>query len=104
MNREMRRHPSQVKPGKGGSRTPAVRPTLTGGTGGGNLGRSRSGGMLRPNWIRDIWSELRKVQWPTREEAWHLTWVVVLVSVAVGLALGGLDSGFGWVMEHTVLR
>ncbi|MDQ6739059.1 MAG: preprotein translocase subunit SecE [Actinomycetota bacterium] len=96
-NREMRRHPTQAKR-SGGGKPPAVRQTLTGG--GGSPGR---GGALRANWLRDIVSELRKVQWPTREEAWHLTWVVVLVSVSVGVVLGGLDSGFGWFMEHTVL-
>jgi preprotein translocase SecE subunit len=103
-NREMRRHPAQAKPGKAGGRSPAIRPTLTGGSAGGG-GRARTGGsVLRPNWIKDIISELRKVQWPTREEAWNLTLVVVLVSVVVGVALGGIDSAFGWLMEHTVLR
>lgn len=101
MNRELRRHPTQAKPGRG-ARTPAVRQTLTGGSGG-PPGRGRAGGVMRANWLRDIISELRKVQWPTREEAWHLTWVVVLVSFAVGIVLGSLDSGFGWFMEHTVL-
>ncbi len=100
-NREMRRHPTQAKQGRGG-KPPAVRQTLTSG-GGGLPGRGRAGGALRANWLRDIISELRKVQWPTREEAWHLTWVVVLVSVSVGIVLGGLDTGFGWFMEHTVL-
>lgn len=104
MNRQMRRQSAKT-PAKSGNRAPAVRPTLMGGTGGGGGGRvSRSGSLLRPNWIMDIVSELRKVQWPTREEAWHLTWVVILVSVAVGVVLGGLDSGFGWFMEHTILR
>ena len=37
-------------------------------------------------------------------EAWHLTLVVILVSVVVGVALGAFDSGFGWFMEHTVLQ
>jgi len=100
MNREARRHPVQAKPGRGGGgRTPAVRPTLSGG------GPARAGGSaLRPTWIKDIISELKKVQWPTREEAWHLTLVVILVSVVVGVALGGLDSAFGWFMEHTILK
>src|SRR5438552_7856158 len=108
MNREMRRQQERMKPAKPG-RTP--RSALTGGGGGGGRaavgglgGRGRGAAFLRPNWIKDIFSELRKVQWPTRQEAWHLTWVVVLVSLVVGVTLGGLDSAFGWFLEHTVLQ
>src|SRR5712692_10519086 len=104
MNREMRRQQERMKPAKP-ARTPALRPALAGGGAGSGGGiRGRSGSLLRPNWIKDIISELRKVQWPTRQEAWHLTWVVVLVSLAVGVTLGGLDSAFGWFLEHTVLQ
>ncbi len=102
MNREMRRHQDRLKPAKN-ARTPAMRTTLTGPSGGRTAAVSR-GSILRPNWIKDIISELKKVQWPTREEAWHLTWVVVLVSLVVGVALGGLDQAFGWFMQHAILR
>ncbi|HLZ68605.1 MAG TPA: preprotein translocase subunit SecE [Dehalococcoidia bacterium] len=107
MNREARRHPPQAKPGRGG-RASSARPSLS--TGGVSSGRggARLGGagrsLFRANWLQDIWSEMKKVQWPTRTEAWHLTLVVILVSVVVGVALGGIDSGFGWFMEHTVLK
>jgi preprotein translocase subunit SecE len=30
--------------------------------------------------------------------------VVVVVSVAVGLALGGIDLFFNWLIENTLLR
>jgi preprotein translocase subunit SecE len=60
--------------------------------------------MFRPTWLQDIVSELKKVQWPTRSEAWNLTLVVILVSVVVGVALGAFDSAFGWFMEHIVLQ
>jgi|SRR5579883_3364091 preprotein translocase SecE subunit len=99
MNRQMRRQQAQTKvaPRPAGPRTP-MRPTALAG------GAARPGGtrgsMLRPNWIRDIWSELKKVQWPTRQEAWNLTLVVILVSVVVGAALGGLDTAFGWFLQH----
>jgi preprotein translocase subunit SecE len=59
---------------------------------------------LLPRWIVDIITELRKVVWPTRHDTLHLTVVVLVVSVAIGAALGGLDLGFAWLVEHVLLR
>jgi preprotein translocase SecE subunit len=36
-------------------------------------------------------SELRKVAWPTQRETINLTIVVIALSIAVGLFLGGFD-------------
>jgi preprotein translocase subunit SecE len=52
----------------------------------------------------DIISELRKVVWPSRQEAMHLTMVVVIVSAILGALLGGIDIGFGWLIDNTLLR
>lgn len=49
--------------------------------------------------IREIRSELRKVVWPTRDEAIRLTLVVIGVSAAVGLSLGLVDSIFSWMFQ-----
>ena len=46
-------------------------------------------GLVR--WFRETRGELRKVVWPTREEALRLTRVVVLLALAMGLLLGVLD-------------
>jgi preprotein translocase subunit SecE len=35
--------------------------------------------------------ELRKVVWPTRQEAIRMTWVVVVVVIILSLLLGGFD-------------
>ena len=45
-------------------------------------------------YIRETRSELRKVVWPTREETLNLTGVVLLVTLAMTVYLGGLDSIF----------
>ena len=50
-------------------------------------------------WARDIRSELRKVAWPTKEDAARLTAVVLVISIAVGLFLGGVDALFGALMQ-----
>ncbi len=58
----------------------------------------RAGGM-----IREIRTELRKVVWPTRDEAIRLTAVVIGVSAVVGFFLGGLDTLFT-TMFQVILR
>ncbi|MDO8614410.1 MAG: preprotein translocase subunit SecE [Dehalococcoidia bacterium] len=64
------------------------------------------GGILawRPRFFMDIISELRKVVWPTREDTVHLTVVVVIVTIILGAVLGGIDIGFGWLIDRTLLK
>ena len=45
-------------------------------------------------WWRETIGELHKVVWPTPQEAWRLTKIVMLVVVAMGVILGGLDFVF----------
>ncbi len=51
--------------------------------------------VKKPNFIQKYVSEtigeLRKVTWPTRKEATNLTLIVIVVVIAMGLLLGGLD-------------
>ena len=44
-------------------------------------------------WWRETVGELHKVSWPTRQEAWRLTRIVLVVMVLVGIFLGLLDYG-----------
>ncbi len=53
---------------------------------------------------QDIVNELKKVSWPTREETTRLTVAVIAVTVTIGLLLGGVDMGFNWVADNTLLR
>ena len=46
------------------------------------------------HFIHDVRSELRKVAWPTQRETINLTVVVIALSVAMGLFLGGIDFIF----------
>lgn len=57
-----------------------------------------------PGWFTDIISELKKVTWPTRDETLYLTMVVVVVSVAAGVALGLVDIFFNWLIDRLLLR
>ena len=53
---------------------------------------SRTGGI--GTLLRDVRQELRKVEWPSREELTKLTAAVVGLSAVVGAFLGGVDFVF----------
>src|SRR3712207_1054638 len=57
---------------------------------------------LNVTFFREAWSELRKVHWPTRIQARNLTALVVGISVAVGIILGGMDYVFSRVFGFIV--
>lgn len=43
------------------------------------------------NFLKEVKEELEKVAWPSREQTIRYTILVVIVAMAVGLFLGGLD-------------
>ncbi|GAB2504692.1 preprotein translocase subunit SecE [Lysobacter humi (ex Lee et al. 2017)] len=43
--------------------------------------------------------ELRKVVWPTRQEALRTTWVVMLAVLIISLLLAGFDAVIQWVIK-----
>ena len=47
-------------------------------------------------------SEIRKVGWPTRQEATQTTLVVVVVVLAMSLLLWGLDTFLGWLASKLI--
>lgn len=57
-----------------------------------------------PSWLEEIFSELKKVTWPTRQETAYLTMVVIVVAVAVGIVLGGVDIFFNWLIDQLLLQ
>ena len=42
----------------------------------------------------EVWSELRKVSWPTREHVRNLTVLVFAISLVIGLYISVLDTFF----------
>ena len=53
------------------------------------VNEKQEGGLQR--WLQETRGELRKVSWPTREEALRLTYVVIGLSLAMGAVLGLMD-------------
>jgi len=53
----------------------------------------------RLSFVGEVISELKKVVWPTRQEAIHLTTIVIIVSIAVGIFLAIVDFVFSRLMQ-----
>jgi len=56
---------------------------------------SSQGGSRRANlvqFIRECNAELRRVQWPDRQQLWQATAVVLIVCAVMGVYIGLLDS------------
>ncbi|MSQ14715.1 MAG: preprotein translocase subunit SecE [Dehalococcoidia bacterium] len=58
---------------------------------------------VRPQFFREVASELRKVTWPTREQTVNLTVLVIAVSLIVGVVLGAVDWVFLQVIDNMLL-
>lgn len=41
--------------------------------------------------IQQTYDELKRVVWPTKEQLLRLTFVVIAISVVVGIYIGGID-------------
>ena len=44
-------------------------------------------------WFKDIWSELKKVTWPSKKDLFNYTLAVIAVIVAFAVAIGLIDFG-----------
>lgn len=54
--------------------------------------------------LKEVREELKKVVWPTRDEIIRLTAIVIIVSLIVGLFLGGADLLLTKMMEAFLAR
>jgi preprotein translocase subunit SecE len=57
----------------------------------------RSNAIVR--FFRETSGELRKVSWPTRKEAVHLTRIVLVVLILMAIFLGGIDAIGAWLIS-----
>lgn len=54
--------------------------------------------------LKEVQLEMKKVNWPSREETIKYTLMVIGVSVAVAIFLGGLDFIFTTLLEQFIIR
>lgn len=53
--------------------------------------------------LKEVQLEMKKVNWPTREETIKYTFIVIAVSFGVALFLGVLDFVFTLMLEKFIL-
>ncbi len=46
------------------------------------------------NFFVQTWSEFNKVVWPSRQETFRLTAIVIAITAILGVILGAIDFGF----------
>ncbi|MBZ0307029.1 MAG: preprotein translocase subunit SecE [Anaerolineae bacterium] len=51
-------------------------------------------------YFRGVVAEVKKVTWPTREEAQRLTTIVLFVTVLASVTLGAIDFFYGWWFQQ----
>jgi preprotein translocase subunit SecE len=66
-----------------------------------SVATKRSG--LRFKFINETIAELKKVVWLTRREVVYLTFLVIVVSITMGIILGSIDYGFTRLVNDVFL-
>ena len=62
-------------------------------------------GRVNPiTFLQETVSELRKAVWPSKEETARLTVIVIVLAVAVGVFLGGLDRFFDFSFVNVIWK
>ncbi len=56
------------------------------------------------SFLKEVTLEIKKVNWPTRQETLKYTLIVVGVSFLLAFFLGGLDILFQFVISKSILR
>lgn len=59
-------------------------------------------GNVLVRYLRGAIQELKKVTWPSRQETWRKSWIVIWFSIGFALFLGGVDYLLNQVIEFIV--
>lgn len=54
-------------------------------------------------YFKEAKAELKKVTWPTKKTVQRFTVLVIMISIAIAIFLGALDTIFSWALETFVL-
>ncbi len=54
-------------------------------------------------YLKEVRVEMKKVNWPNRQQTLRYTLIVIGISVAVAIFLGGIDFGFTSILNKFIL-
>jgi len=54
--------------------------------------------------LEEARGELKKVSWPTREQVWESTVVVIFSVIVISIFLGIVDIFFSWLIKVVIGR
>ena len=57
-----------------------------------------------PAFVRSVRAEMTKVTWPSRDELFKATRMILILSLALGLAIGLMDKLFSLILVDGVAR
>ena len=66
------------------------------------VSKNRFGNISRS--IKEIYAELGRVTWPTKEETIRLSIIVVSISIVIGLFLGVIDLAFSRIIAFFIYK
>ncbi len=52
--------------------------------------------------LREVWAEIGKITWPTRQELWESTWVVIASVIVLTVFIGAVDQVFNYLLRQFV--
>lgn len=55
------------------------------------------------SYFKESYAELKRVNWPTKEQVKNYTVLVIILSIATAIFLGGLDLFFGWALKAFII-
>ncbi|MBP1932520.1 preprotein translocase subunit SecE [Ammoniphilus resinae] len=65
----------------------------------GFLARLGAGFKRWPTFLREVWSELKKVRWPSRKELTSYTIVVLVTVTLISVFFAVIDLGISQIIE-----
>ena len=63
-------------------------------------GRTTARRSVNFRFFGEVIGELRRVTWPTPNETFRLTLMVLVVAAILGVVLGAADLVFGWIFDN----